>query len=390
LAKVLVINSGSSSIKFKLFDMPKEVVLLSGLIEEIGKNSQSKTIIKRDKVYSFKKSLKDHKEAFSFLESLLFNLKVLNSFSELTAVGHRVVHGGDEFFDSVVIDNSVIQKIKALSPLAPLHNLANLAGIEAIKKLAPNLKQVAVFDTSFHQSMPEVAYTYALPKSWRDDYKIRKYGFHGTSYRYILKASSKILKKSQKKLNLISLHLGNGASICAIKEGESIDTSMGFTPLEGLVMGTRSGDIDPSIIFYLQREKSLSSKEIEETLNRKSGLLGLGGSSNMRDILSQKERNKDAKLAYEKFIYRIIKYIGSYAMILGEIDAVTFSGGIGENSPEVRADIIKGLKLLDITLNESKNLKNTTFISSRESKIATLVIKTDEEIVIAKEAMRVK
>ena len=330
--KIAVINAGSSSIKFKLFCMKTKTIIASELIE-----SNEKDDIK----------------------------KIFEKYGEFDMVGHRVVHGGERFQKSVLIDDEVIKTITSLIPLAPLHNPANLEGIKIVKELYPNIPQVAVFDTAFHSTMPKEAYIYALNYDMYEKHHIRRYGFHGSSHSYITKMASKELNIKKDKLNIISLHLGNGASICAIKDGKSIDTSMGFTPLEGLVMGSRCGDIDPAIVLYIQRELGMSLDEVDKQLNKKSGLLGLCGESDLREILASSDEK--AKLAEDIMIRRCKKYIGSYMALLDRVDAITFTGGIGENSKEIRE------KILDANL--FKNLK-------------TLVIKTDEELEIALESLK--
>jgi len=340
--KIAVINSGSSSLKFKLFDMETKEVLSSIFIQNIGeKNSNIKT----------------HHEA---LESLDIDL------SSLDVVAHRVVHGGEYFHMPTLVNDEVIQKIKELIPLAPLHNGANLEGILVAKERFPHAKQVAVFDTAFHFHMPREAYIYALPYEMYEKHKIRRYGFHGTSHSFVSKEASKILKKDLSELNLITLHLGNGASACAIEKGISIDTSMGFTPLEGLVMGTRCGDIDPAIIMYMQRELGLSVEKIDKLLNKESGLFGICGVNDVRSLCN--EDDEKSKLALDIMMRRVKKYIGSYMALLGSVDAIVFTGGIGENSSYVREMIMKS-KFFD--------------------GIKVLVIKTDEELEIANESMRV-
>jgi len=329
---ILVINAGSSSIKFKLFEEKTLKVLQQGLIEEI----------------------KNHHQAFEDLQKEDINFK------NIKAIGHRVVHGGEHFSEATLIDDKVIETIKSLIPLAPLHNPANLEGIYAAQKLAPNIPHIAIFDTAFHQTMPEYSYRYPLPNRLYESLHVRRYGFHGTSHHYVATEASKILKKPLKEINLISLHVGNGVSACAIKNGVSIDTSMGMTPLEGLMMGTRSGSIDPAIVAYLIREGKYNIDEVDTLLNKKSGLLGIAGESDMRSLLSSNA--EEAKLAIEMFTYRLKKQIGAYMAVLGDVDALIFTGGIGENSEEIRSLTCKGL--------EHFNLK-------------TLVIATDEELQIA-------
>ena len=338
--KVAVINSGSSSIKFKIFDMDNESIIVDILVEEIT----------------------NHHKA---LEAIISELEYQDiDFNSLDMIGHRIVHGGEEFSKSVVINSLVTDKIKELIPLAPLHNRANLDGIFVCQKIVPHIKQVAVFDTAFHATMKIESFLYALPYEMYDTYKIRRYGFHGTSHSYLLKESALKLGKDSSKLNLITLHLGNGASICAIKNGKSIDTSMGFTPLEGLVMGSRSGDIDPAIIIHMQRTLGYSLDEVEEILNKESGLKGICTYSDVRDILDSKDEK--AKLALNIMIRRIQKYIGSYMILLGRVDAIVFSGGIGENSVYVREQVM---------------------YDNLASNIPTLVIKTNEELEIARQCL---
>jgi len=335
--KIAVINAGSSSLKFKLFDMREEKLLKSVNIEHIGEKSA---------LFS------NHHEALGSIDV---------DFLSLDAIGHRVVHGGEEFKESVLIDSKVIDSINKLSILAPLHNPANLEGIIVAKKKAPNIPHIAVFDTAFHSTMPKEAYIYALDYKMYEKHNIRRYGFHGTSHSFISKEAAKILNKNINELNLITLHLGNGASACAIKNGKSIDTSMGFTPLEGLVMGSRSGDIDPAIVLYMQRELGLSVDEVDYALNKESGLLGICGENDVRDILNSKDEK--AKLALEMMIRRIQKYIGAYMALLGRVDAVVFSGGIGENSVYVRERVLEsqmfnGMKSLVIKTNEELEIAN--------------------------------
>ncbi|MEA2072323.1 MAG: acetate kinase [Campylobacterota bacterium] len=338
--KIAVINSGSSSLKFKLFDMESEKVLYAQFIEHIGEENSS---------------IKNHHEA---LESLDVNLE------HLDGVGHRVVHGGEKFRSAVLIDEEVEKAIKELIPLAPLHNGANLEGIEVVKKRASQIQQVAVFDTAFHSSMPKEAYLYALPFKMYEQHHVRRYGFHGTSHAFVAKKAALEIGKELNEINLITLHLGNGASVCAIKEGKSIDTSMGFTPLEGLVMGSRSGDMDPAIVVYMQRELGVTLEEVDDILNKESGLLGICDDNDVRNILTSS--NEKSKLAILMMIRRIQKYIGSYMVLLGKVDLVVFTGGIGENSEYIRDQVMNN-KIL-------KNLKH-------------IVVKTDEELEIARQTL---
>ncbi|MDP8234330.1 MAG: acetate kinase [Candidatus Saelkia tenebricola] len=363
----LTINSGSSSIKYSLFKVGRRLLLKDkGVVEKIGE--EAAVFIKESK--RKKIIIRDHLDA---IEVILAEIKSeIKEVSSLMAVGHRVVHGGERFKDSVIINTQVLKHIKKCNHLAPLHNPPSILAIEACLKLLKNVPQVAVFDTAFHHTIPIAAYTYALPYDFYRKYKVRRYGFHGTSHNYVAVEAAKILKKPFNKLKLITCHLGNGCSIAAIKNGKSIDTSMGFTPLEGLVMGTRSGDIDPAIIFFLI-EKGYSPTEVEELLNRGSGLLGVSGISNdMREIEKEISKgNKRASLAREIFVYRLAKYISSYVGVLGGADAVVFTGGIGENQKRLRSAVEKIIKPL---------------LEKFKTKI--LVIATDEELMIAKESLK--
>ena len=390
--KILVLNSGSSSIKFQIFDMQKIVSICQGVIEQIGESrGHIKFVYGKEKEITKKSVIKDHSVGIELLEELLIDNKVLKSFDELRAVGHRVVHGGEYFSKPTLINDEVIKKIEKVSPLAPLHNPVNLIGIKAISKVNPSLIQVAVFDTAFHQSIPDFAYHYALPYEYYTDNQVRRYGFHGTSHHYVAKEAAKILQKDINECNLITLHLGNGTSMAAIKNGKSIDTSMGLTPLEGLVMGTRCGDIDPAIIFYLSRNLNLSIDELDNILNKKSGLKGICGINDMREV-EQKANSGDkkAKLALEIFCYRIKKYIGAYSVAVGKVDALVFTGGIGEHSSTVREKVCSNLyDTLGIKLDREANLKHNTIISQNDSKIKLFVIPTNEELEIAKQTYKI-
>jgi len=352
--KILVLNSGSSSVKYTLFDAL--VPVQTGLIERVT----------------------DHLKVVR---------QILQEVGDIDAVGHRVVHGGEYYTEPVRIDQDVMRTIEALIPLAPLHNGANLAGIAAVWDLYPDIPQVAVFDTSFHQSMPDYAYRYALNNRLYNEDKIRRYGFHGTSHRFLLKAASACLGRPCESLNLITFHLGNGDSVCAIRNGKSIDISMGFTPLEGLIMGTRSGDIDPEIVIYLQKQKKMGPDEIDTLLNKESGLKGLCGMSDMRDVTEAAGKgNDDARLAIDMFAYHAKKYLGSYFAVLGRVDAIVFSGGIGEHSAMIREKIVEGLSHWGIMIDPKKNReerKEAYAISMEGSVIPILVAHTDEEQEIA-------
>ncbi|MBU0721432.1 acetate kinase [bacterium] len=384
--KIAVINSGSSSIKFQLFEMPRGEVLAYVLIEKIGEFISDTTFKYQDKKLTVTSVVKDHHEGLEKIISLLNEYGIVKDFASLDAIGHRVVHGGEEFHSATLINEHVIQKIQELIPLAPLHNPANLEGILVSRKKAPLVPQVAVFDTAFHFHMPKEAYLYAIDYELYEKNNIRRYGFHGSSHAYVLEETSKYLKKDASALNIITLHLGNGSSACAIKNGISIDTSMGFTPLEGLMMGTRSGDIDPSIIFYMQKELGLSVDEVDTILNKKSGLIGICGKNDVRSILETEDEK--AKLALTMMARRIKKYIGAYMALLGHVDAIVFTGGIGENARDVRAMALEEMAC-GIVIDKEKNRENETLISAKNSSVKLLVIKTDEELYIARESLSI-
>ncbi len=384
--KILVINSGSSSIKYALFQFPSKKCLLKGVIEKIGeKKSCYQYRIKKQPLQQQALNIKNHQQALNLIIETLIKIKL--PLTQLQGIAHRVVHGGELFQQPTIIDIKTIAQLKKLIPLAPLHNPANILGIETAIKLAPTLKQIAVFDTAFHHRLPDYAARYPIPDNWYQQHKIRRYGFHGTSHHYVAKQAAKILNKPLKKLNLISLHLGNGASVCAIQQGVSIDTSMGFTPQEGLMMGTRSGDIDSSIYPYLAEKTHLSVQDINRILNQESGLKAIAGSNDMREIHQRIEKgDKRAKLAFEMCCYRIKKYIGAYYAILGQVDALIFTGGIGENDAKLRAKCCYRLEHLNLLIHPNKNQMlngNKGAIHRDHSKTAILVIKTNEELEIA-------
>lgn len=359
--KIAVINSGSSSIKFQLFNMPSGEVLAQVLVEKIGEFSSRTTLKYDEHKLVITSVIKNHHDGLENIISMLSEHDILQDFASLDAVGHRVVHGGEEFKSATLINDRVIKTIEELISLAPLHNPANLEGILVARKKAPFVPQIAVFDTAFHSHMPQEAYLYALPYEMYEKHKIRRYGFHGTSHAFVLKQAAIELQKNVSKLNIITLHLGNGASACAIENGISIDTSMGFTPLEGLVMGSRSGDVDPAIIFYMQRELGLSVDEVDAMLNKKSGLLGICGNNDVRSIIEAD--GEKSKLALDMMIRRIKKYIGAYMAVLGRVDAIVFTGGIGENSAYVRDAVLdnsftKGIKILVIKTDEELEIAN--------------------------------
>ena len=393
--KVLVINSGSSSIKYQLFDMDDGVVLASGAVERIGEAQG----LHRHRLHTGtdapehrdEQRIADHREGLSLITASLRESKTVNELSELFAIGHRVVHGGEFFREPTLIDAAVVKQIRDIIPLAPLHNPANLMGIEVALQQAPDVPQVAVFDTAFHQSIPAHAYRYALPDSFYTEQHVRRYGFHGTSHAYVAKQAANLLGKPLVSLRLITLHLGNGASAAAIAEGQSVDTSMGMTPLEGLIMGTRCGDMDPAIIFYLARATGLDFDAIESLLNRDSGLKGICGANDMREVHRLADAGDvQAQLALQMYCYRIKKYIGAYYAALGGLDAVVFTGGIGEHDARVREHCCTGLEALGIELDARKNAAavNAAFaIHSETSLVSLLVIPTNEELEIALQAV---
>lgn len=383
--KILVINCGSSSIKFKLFEMPEEKIICYGNVEKIGEE------ISNFKYYGkiqFEKKLKvnNHQEGLQIIANTLLENEIKN-IDEIKGIGHRVVHGGEGFDKSVKIDENVIKKIKDHLFLAPLHNPHNLAGITACMKIFKNSIQVASFDTAFHTTMPKTSFLYAIPYDFYQKYKIRRYGFHGTSHRYVARRAAEIMGKGKYDVNVITCHLGNGCSITAIKNGKSYDTSMGLTPLEGLIMGTRSGDIDPGIILYLLESLNMKVSEISELLNKKSGLLGISEVSNdFRNLLPLYNKDEKVTLAIDMFCYRLKKYIGSYMAVLGNVDAIIFTGGIGENVPLVREKALSNMSVFGIELDREKNEKTVGKegeISKETSKIKIFVIPTNEELRIA-------
>lgn len=390
--KILVLNCGSSSLKYQLIDMSNESVLAKGLCERIG--TEGSVIIHQGKgEYSKESPMETHKDAISLLIDALLDKEygVISSIEEVNAVGHRIVHGGESFSESVIITDEVYEGIKAGTDLAPLHTPANLMGVDACKALLPNVNHVAVFDTAFHQTMPPKAFLYPLPYEYYEKYRIRRYGFHGTSHRYVSAKVAEAMGKPIEELKIISAHLGSGASVCAIEGGKSVDTSMGFTPLEGLAMGTRSGDIDPAIVSFLATKENLTPKEVESILNKKSGVLGLSQVSNdFRDLeKAAEEGNVKAQNALDVYCYRVAKYIGAYAAVLNGADAIVFTAGIGENSSLVREKITSCLCYLGVEIDATKNnTRGTVEISADSSKIKVFVIPTDEELVIARDTQQ--
>ncbi|CDO01614.1 Acetate kinase [Oceanobacillus picturae] len=391
MSNVLAINAGSSSLKFQLIKMPDEEVMAKGLVERIGLPEAVFTIEVNDKEDKFVGDIPNHEEAVKKLLASLTDTGVITSLDELDAIGHRVVHGGEKFSDSVKLTDEVIQSIEEVSELAPLHNPANLTGINAFKEILPNVPMVAVFDTAFHQTMPESSYLYSLPYDYYEDYGIRKYGFHGTSHKYVSQRASELMGVPLEQLRLISCHLGNGASIAAIQGGESIDTSMGFTPLAGVTMGTRSGNIDPALIPYIMEKTGKTAEEVMDVLNKESGMLALSGfSSDLRDIEQQSGENKRAELALEVFAGRIHKYLGSYAAKMSGVDAIIFTAGVGENSATIREKVLHGLEFMgvywDPALNQIRG--KDQFINYPHSPVKVIVISTNEEVMIARDTLR--
>ena len=393
--KTLVINCGSSSLKYQLIDMATEDCMVQGLVERIGIEGSILTqkVEGKDK-YVLNSDIKDHKEAIRLvLEALVDPVHgVIKSMDEISAVGHRVVHGGEKYSDSVLINDEVLQSIKDCIVLAPLHNPPNVIGIEACKELMPNTPMVAVFDTAFHQTMPKHAYICPLPYELYEKYGVRKYGFHGTSHKYVSNKVAEAMGKDIKDLKIITCHLGNGCSLAAVKNGKSIDTSMGFTPLAGVMMGTRSGSIDPSVISFLIEQHGYTIEEIDELLNKKSGVLGISGvSSDFRDVLAAGEAgNERAKLALEIFYYKVRTQIAAYAGAMGGVDVIVFTAGIGENSSITRREILRGLEFFGFTINDEKNelRGHIQEISNEDSKVKVYVVPTNEELMIARDTAK--
>ena len=392
--KILVINCGSSSLKYQLFDMDNEEVLVKGLVERIGIDGSRLKQEKGDDEYIIEEDMKDHTEAVKHVFDAITDKEngVISDLSEIDAVGHRFVHGGEKITKSVVIDDEVKEAVKEYSKFAPLHNPANMMGLEACEKLLPNVKNVAVFDTAFHQSMPEENFLYGINYKYYEDQAVRKYGFHGTSHDFITQKTAKVLEKDQKDLNMISCHLGNGSSICAVKEGKSFDTTMGLTPLEGLVMGTRSGDLDPTVVTFLMNEYGYDTKKMDNVLNKESGVLGVSGvSSDFRDLENAaNDGNKRADIALKMFANRAKRYVAGYMAEIGKTDAIVFTGGIGENSATMRADIMKGFEQFGIKIDPEKNnvRGGCHLISTDDSKVKVFVIATNEELMIARDTKK--
>ena len=393
MSKVMAINAGSSSLKFQLFEMPSEKVITKGLVERIGLKNSAFTLSVEGENVSETVDIPNHEVAVGLLLKKLIDHRIIDSFEEIDGVGHRVVHGGEVFSESVLITEDVIEEIEKLSELAPRHNPANITGIQAFRRILDDVPAVAVFDTAFHQTMAAGSYLYSLPLEYYEKYGIRKYGFHGTSHKYVSQRAAEMIGRPIEQLRLISCHLGNGASITAIKGGKSIDTSMGFTPLAGVTMGTRSGNIDPALIPYIMEKTGKTADEVLDVLNKKSGMLALSGfSSDLRDIQVEADKgNERAELALKVFADRIHKYIGSYSAKMGGVDGIIFTAGIGENSQKIRGRILEGLEFMgvywDKDLNHTKGKE--AFINTPYSPVKVMVIPTNEEIMIVRDTVKI-
>ena len=397
--KILVLNAGSSSIKYQLFSMPSKVVLSAGVVEKIGEGMGSvrhevfKTDQQVEEVRS-QEEIPDHQSGLKKIAGLLLDPQTgaIQNGDEIAAVGHRVVHGGEKFGRPALVDDKMFFELQQLSFLAPLHNPANLRGIEVARKVFPTAKQVAVFDTAFHQSMPPRAFRYAISRSFYEENGLRAYGFHGTSHQYVSREAASLLNIDLQAFNAITIHLGNGCSMAAISGGKSIDTSMGLTPLGGLIMGTRSGDLDPSLILFLSKTLNLEPDEIDNILNKESGLKGLTGENDLRSIIARYENGDPAAaLAIDMYVYRIRKYIGAYAAILTRLDALIFTAGVGENSPLIREKVCEGLGILGVKLDRTKNAGKASGgsreLQADESAVSIMVVPTNEELEIANQVM---
>ncbi len=388
MTKILAINSGSSSLKFQLFEMPEETVIAKGLVERIGIDNGIFTIEFNGEKIKDELDIPNHNFAIERLVGKLTELGIVEKVEEIEGVGHRVVHGGEFFDTSVLVTDEVLEKLDSIQDLAPLHNPANIMGVKAFQKVLPGVPNVLTFDTAFHQSMPKSTYMYAVPRDYYEKYGVRKYGAHGTSHRYIAQMAAEVTGKDIKDLKTISCHIGNGASICAIKNGKSLDTSMGFTPLSGLVMGTRTGDIDPATIPYISLKTGLDLKEIVHVFNHESGLKGVSGvSSDLRDIEVLRDTDKNASEAIDVYLTRIKEYIGAYAAIMNGVDVIVFTAGVGENATWVREEVLEGVSFLGIEVDKEKNnvRGKTTEITTPNSKVKAFIIPTNEELMIARD-----
>lgn len=392
MTKIMAVNAGSSSLKFQLLEMPSEHVITGGVIERIG----MKDSVFQIKLNGEKKvetlDIENHAVAVKLLLEKLLQLNIIQSFDEIGGVGHRIVHGGDVITESVVLDQQAVELIESIVDLGPLHLPANITGVKAFQEVLPNVKHIGVFDTAFHKTLPEEAYLYAVPYDWYERYAVRKYGFHGTSHQYVSQRTAEILGKKPEEVNVIVAHMGNGASLCAVKQGKSVDTTMGFTPLEGVPMGTRSGNIDPAIIEYMALKKGKSMKEITSILNKLSGYLGVSGvSSDSRDVNDAADKgNHRARLAIDIQAKRIADYIASYYVYMGGADAIVFTAGIGENAPSTRENICNRLSALGVKIDRERNNCRgiERLISTDDSKIKVFVVPTNEEVMIARDTMR--
>jgi acetate kinase len=396
---VMVVNAGSSSLKYQLIDTQSEVVWASGLVERIGEESSPITHRTRVRAgadapleaFRSTATIADHKEAFHAVTEVFAATGEVSEVGELVGVGHRVVQGADQFSEPTVVTAEVIEAVRSLIPLAPLHNPASVAGLESAMAEHPDVPHVAVFDTAFHATMPASAYTYAIDQSVAREHRIRRYGFHGTSHKYVTARAAVALGKPVDRVDLVTLHLGNGASACAVRGGRSVETSMGLTPLEGLVMGTRSGDIDPALVFHLISTAGMSAAEVDTMLNKRSGLLGMCGQNDLREVHALAARgNRDAELALSVYVHRIRKYLGAYLAVLGRADAIVFTAGVGENDPEIRRRVISGLELIGVAIDQERNAATRgpsapVDLSFRGAPIRVLVVPTNEELEIARQ-----
>lgn len=393
--KVLVVNCGSSSIKYQLIDMENEELMAKGYLEKIGLPDSFLTHTVNGEKHKVEQVIKNHEEGMKLVLEQLTHPEygVISSLNEIDAIGHRILHGGEKLSDSVLITDEVVDVIRECIPLGPLHNPAQIKGIEACREVMGDIPMVAVFDTAFHQTLPKKAYLYAIPYEYYEKYGIRKYGFHGTSHRFVSKRVAELMNKPVEELKIITCHLGQGASLCAVDGGKSVDTSMGFTPLAGVPMGSRSGDIDPSIVTFLMKKENLSPDEMDNILNKKSGKLGVSGiSPDDRDVEAAiKEGNERAKLAIDTFAYQVIGYIGRFAAQMNGVDVITFAGGVGENGIEVRKQICDSLSFLGIKIDEKKNNSRgkEVEISTPDSKVKVFVVPTNEELMIARDTMEI-
>ncbi|TYC50108.1 acetate kinase [Weissella muntiaci] len=388
MAKIMAVNAGSSSLKFQLIEMPAETVIAKGQVERIGLNDSIFTLKFNGEKVELTQDINDHAGAINLLLSQLQEHGIIEQFNEIVGVGHRVVAGGEWFNKSHIIDEDALNKIERLASYAPLHNPANAMGIRVFQELLPDAVAVAVFDTAFHQTLPREHYLYALPYEYYTKYGARKYGAHGTSHRYVAHRGAEVMGRDLKDLKMITLHLGAGASVTAIKDGVSFDTSMGFTPLAGVMMATRTGDVDPSLVYYIQEREGLTNEQMLNVLNKKSGLLGISTiSSDMRDLEEVEETNEHAALAIEMFINRVVRYVGEYTAEMGGLDAIVFTAGIGENGAEIREKIMERLAYMGITINleENKKRDDEMIISGADSKVTVMKIATDEELMIARD-----